>query len=100
MQNVRNLTALLVEFTDGSRGWVSYHASILQLTRIIVEVTVGEPAAVAAAVLRVLHQRHSTQDAVAEYFAASDPKWPGYKEVGYFEAFRRIEMVKNVKRDT
>lgn len=100
MQNVRNLTALLVELNDGSRGWVSYHASILQLTRIIVEVTVGDPATVGAAVLRVLHQRHSTQDAVAENFAASDPKWPGFQEVGYFEAFRRIEMVKDVKHDT
>lgn len=97
MQNVRNLTALLVELADGSRGWVSYHASILQLTRIVVEATAGEPAAVAAAVLRVLHQRHATQDAVAENFAASDPKWPGFQEVGYFEAFRRIEMVKVIR---
>jgi ribosomal protein S18 acetylase RimI-like enzyme len=97
MQNTRNLTALLVELSDGSRGWVSYHASILQLARIVVETMSGDPAAVAAAVLRVLHQRHATQDAVAENFAAFDLKWPGFQEVGYFEAFRRIEMVKVIR---
>jgi ribosomal protein S18 acetylase RimI-like enzyme len=97
MQNARNLTALLVELSDGSRGWVSYHASILQLTRIVVETMVGNPAAVAGAVLHVLHQRHATQDAVAENFAVADPKWAGFQEVGYFEAFRRIEMVKPMR---
>lgn len=94
MQNVRNLSALLVELTNGGRGWVTYHAGLLQLTRIVVEVTVGDPAEVAGIVLKVLHQRHKRQDAIAENVPSADPKWPGFEEVGYFDSFRRIEMVR------
>lgn len=93
MQNVRNLSALLVEMEDGGRGWVTYHAGLLQLTRIIVEVTAGDPTTVTAAVLHVLHQRHKRQDAIAENLP-DDARWPGFQQAGYFDAFRRIEMVK------
>ena len=65
-QNVRNLSALLVELRNGGRGWVTYHADMLQLTRIIIEVTAGDPTEVAEAILNVLHQRHKRQDAIIE----------------------------------
>ncbi|MCA9900504.1 MAG: GNAT family N-acetyltransferase [Ardenticatenaceae bacterium] len=90
-QNVRNLSALLVELKNGGRGWVTYHAGLLQLTRLIVEVTVGNPTEVAEAVLTVLHQRHKRQDAIAENLC-EDEKWLGFQKVGYFDSFRRIEM--------
>ncbi len=94
LQNVRNLSALLVELHDGGRGWVTYHGGLLQLTRIIVEVTMGDPVEVTASILHVLHQRHKRQDAISENIPADDPKWPGYELVGYFDSFRRIEMVR------
>lgn len=96
MQNVRNLSALLVELNNGGRGWVTYHAGLLQLTRIIVEVTVGDPREVTTAVLQVLHQRHKRQDAIAENIPADDPIWPGFEQVGYFDAFRRVEMLRQL----
>ncbi|RMG90499.1 MAG: GNAT family N-acetyltransferase [Chloroflexi bacterium] len=95
MQNARNLSALLVELENGGRGWVTYHAGLFQLTRIVVEVTVGDPQEVTWAVLHTLHQRYKRQDAVAENLC-DDEKWPGYERVGYFDAFRRIEMVKTL----
>lgn len=96
MQNVRNLSALLVELENGGRGWVTYHAGLLQLTRIVVEVTVGDPAEVTAAVLYVLHQRHKRQDAIAEN-VPNDERWLGFKQAGYLDAFRRIEMTKPLR---
>ncbi|WP_420644128.1 GNAT family N-acetyltransferase [Candidatus Leptofilum sp.] len=90
-QNVRNLSALLVELKNGGRGWVTYHAGLLQLTRLIVEVTVGDPAEVTETVLAVLHQRHKRQDSIAENLC-EDPKWIGFQKAGYFDSFRRIEM--------
>jgi len=90
-ENVRNLSALLVETHDGGRGWVTYHAGLLQLTRIIVEVTVGDEADVAESVLSIMHQRHKRQDAIAENFCG-DGLWEGYQRAGYFDSFRRIEM--------
>lgn len=94
-QNSRNLSALLVELHNGGRGWVSYHAGLLQLTRIVVEVTVGDETEVAESVLSVLHQRHKRQDAIVENFSP-DAAWEGFQRVGYFESFRRIEMRKDL----
>lgn len=95
LQNVRNLSALLVELHDGGRGWVTYHAGILQLTRIIVDVTAGDPREVTAVILNALHQRHKRQDAIAENLC-DDAQWEGFQQAGYFDSFRRIEMVKEM----
>jgi ribosomal protein S18 acetylase RimI-like enzyme len=95
-QNVRNLSALLVELHDGGRGWVTYHAGLLQLTRIVVEVTVGDLCEVTESVLSVMHQRHKRQDAIAENFC-DDGIWQGFQQVGYFESFRRVEMKKEIQ---
>jgi hypothetical protein len=96
LQNTRNLSALLIEMTDGSRGWITYHASLFQLTRILVEVTAGDPISVTAACLNVLHHRHQRQDAKTENLL-DDEQWIGYQQAGYMESFRRIEMVKKLK---
>lgn len=95
MRNVRNLSALVVEFTNGRKGWVTYHASILQLTRIIVEVEHGDLTDTTAAILSVLHERYQHQDAKTENLP-DDAQWQGFVQVGYFDSFRRIEMVKNL----
>lgn len=92
MHNLRNLSALLVEMNNGGRGWVTYHAGLLQLTRIVVEVVAGDPAEVAATVLHVLHRRHKRQDAIVENIF-DDALWQGYQAAGYFDAFHRIEMM-------
>lgn len=96
LQNVRNLSALIVELKDGSRGWITYHAGLLQLTRILVEVTAGDPVEVTAACLNVLHQRHKRQDAKTENIL-DDEQWAGYKKAGYIESFRRLEMIHKIK---
>lgn len=89
--HVKNLSALVVELEDGGRGWVTYHAGLLQLTRVIVEVTAGDPIAVTAAILYMLHHRHKRQDTITENLF-DEVQYQGFREVGYFEAFRRIEM--------
>ncbi len=94
-QNVRNLSALLVELENGGRGWVTYHAGLLQLTRIIVEVTVGDEAEVTESVLSIMHQLHKRQDAIAENFCDGGI-WHGFQRIGYFDSFRRIEMKKDM----
>jgi hypothetical protein len=96
VQNAAGVSALVVETDDGGAGWVTYKASLLRLTRIIADVQQGNPAAVTATILRTLHAYYPTQDAIAENIPADDPKWAGYLDAGYFEAFRRIEMVRDM----
>lgn len=95
LRHVRNLSALVVELTNGRKGWVTYHASILQLTRIIVEVEHGDPTDTTAAILSVLHDRYQNQDTTTENLP-DDAQWQGFRQAGYFDSFRRLEMVKNL----
>ena len=90
-----HLSGMLVEFYDGSRGWISYHVTTLQLTRISVEIIRGEPAKTTANLLELMHHLHAAQDAVIENIP-DDERWAGYQQAGYFEVFRRIEMVRDL----
>jgi ribosomal protein S18 acetylase RimI-like enzyme len=96
LRNDGEVSALVVETKEDGLGWVTYKTSLLRLTRIVVDVTYGDPAAVAAAALQTLHEFYPTQDAIAENIPSDDSKWPGFLAAGYFEAFRRIEMVKDM----
>jgi ribosomal protein S18 acetylase RimI-like enzyme len=90
-EHVKNLSALVIELENGGRGWVTYHAGLLQLTRVIVEVTAGDVIDVTAAILHMLHHRHKRQDTITENLF-NEVQYQGFRKVGYFEAFRRVEM--------
>ncbi|MBK7216248.1 MAG: GNAT family N-acetyltransferase [Candidatus Promineofilum sp.] len=93
LHQMPHLSGILVEFHDGSRGWVTYLATTLELKRIAVEVTSGAPVVVTACLLELLHRLHAAQDAVVENIP-DDERWQGFQRAGYFEVFRRIEMVR------
>lgn len=95
MAHLQNLSALLLELEGGGRGWVCFHADLLQLTRMVVHVEAGDPAEVSAAILRTLHRHYKRQDAKIENIP-DDEIWSGFVRAGYFESFRRIEMVKDL----
>jgi len=90
-----NLEALYVECENGSQGWVAYEASDLQLKHVVVEILAGDASKVAGAILKALHKRFPHQDSIMENLPANDPTWEGFNATGYFDVFRRIEMVKN-----
>ncbi|MFZ0547530.1 MAG: GNAT family N-acetyltransferase [Candidatus Promineifilaceae bacterium] len=94
MRNVPNLSAFMIETSNGGRGWVSYNASMFLLTRIYVDVLEGDIPSVTAAALLTLHRYNPVQDAIMENMSTDDPRWQGFTAMGYFEAFRRIEMVR------
>lgn len=96
LEKVTDLSSLVVETTEGGGAWVTFKTSLLRLTRIVLNVFEGPPVAVAATLLETLHEFFPTQDAIAENIPAQAPFWPGFEQVGYFEAFRRIEMVKEM----
>ena len=93
LHQTTHLTGILVEFQDGSQGWVSYQATTMQLKRINVTVTHGAPSHVTANLLDIMHRLHTAQDAIVENIP-DDERWRGFRQAGYFEVFRRIEMVR------
>lgn len=92
LHEIPHLSGIWVEFQNGSEGWISYQATTLQLKRIWVEVLRGDPAQVTSDLIGIMHRLHGSQDAVVENIP-EDEQWPGYLQAGYFEVFRRIEMV-------
>jgi ribosomal protein S18 acetylase RimI-like enzyme len=86
-----HLNGISVEFRNGSKGWISYQATTLQLKHIWVEVVSGDPTQVTADLLGIMHRLHASQDAVIENIP-DDEQWHGFIQSGYFEVFRRIEM--------
>ncbi|MGD8585685.1 MAG: GNAT family N-acetyltransferase [Chloroflexota bacterium] len=96
-QHAAHVKGMLVDIEGGGRGWVVYQSGEFQLSHIVLEVLKGDPAQVTASVLRALHRKSPTQDAVMENLPTDSAYWPGFLSVGYFEAFRRTEMVKQFK---
>lgn len=94
LHELSHLSGILIEFRDGSQGWVTYQATTLQLKRISVEVIRGDPARTTADLLEFMHRLHASQDAVIENIP-DDGQWAGFQRAGYFEVFRRIEMVRD-----
>ncbi|HSH05173.1 MAG TPA: GNAT family N-acetyltransferase [Anaerolineae bacterium] len=97
LENVPNLKGLLIETKNGECGWVAFDLGRFQLTHVYVEVTYGDPSYVAAVILQALHNQHPLKDTVIENVPTHDPMWPGFQRLGYFDAFRRIEMVKQME---
>ncbi len=91
--NIAGLSGLMVELKDGSRGWVVYHVGMYKLDNIVVEVLEGDLAEVTTAVLSALHNHHPNRDSSAANLP-EDEQWEGFKRAGYYDSFRRIEMVK------
>ncbi len=96
-ETLRNLDDLLVKrivFQSGWEGRLFYELTTLQIKRVIVQVINGPAEQVTAASLAWLHQEHLMPDAVCENFEVNDPRIKGYLRAGYFESFRRVEMVR------
>jgi hypothetical protein len=94
MCHIAALAGLWIKMPGGrGEGWVSYRLSAHQLNYVLIEVEAADPGTVAACTLGLLHSRYATLDAVIENLPADSACWPGYQDAGYFETFRRVEMV-------
>ena len=90
--NAGNLSAFYATLADGSVGWLVYQNTVFQLGRLIIQTEAGDPLNVARVLLNQLPCTHPVQDTKTENLPVDDPHWPAFKELGYLEMFRRIEM--------
>ncbi len=91
--NITGLSGLMVKLKDGSCGWAVYHVGMYKLENIVVEVLEGDLEEVTTAVLYALHDHHPNRDSTAANLL-EDEQWKGFKKAGYYDSFRRIEMIK------
>lgn len=92
MTNSPSLRGIRMVLPDGSSGWVLFKQKLLQLTNILVHTERGEPRVVGRQLLLHLHHLHKRMDTHAENIDINSPHLPAFYALGYFEAFRRIEL--------
>lgn len=90
--NAYDVSGLRIMLADDSRGWLVYQRQRFLLTRFAIKTEMGESAAVAYALLTHLHSQYPRLDTQLENIQVNDPHLPAYYQMGYVEAFRRIEM--------
>jgi ribosomal protein S18 acetylase RimI-like enzyme len=90
--NSSEISGFYATLNDGSRGWMVYQRQKFLLSRFVFHTETGNPVKVASALLSHLHQQYPRLDTYVENIHSNNPHLPAFYEVGYIEAFRRIEM--------
>ena len=90
--NAQEVSGLHVTLADDSQGWLIYQRQKFILTRFAYKTEAGNPSTVAYAFLSHLHHQYPRLDTHLENIQVNDPHLPAFYEMGYVEAFRRIEM--------
>ncbi len=84
------------QLPEGHRGWMIFRKQKFYLTHFVLHTEAGDPLQVARALLSNLHNKYPILDTHVENIAEDDPHLPVFQDFGYLEAFRRIEMYRDV----
>jgi len=95
MENASMFQGFAIELKDGTRGWMVYRHKKHSISHFVFHTENGNPVKMARNILLYLHFQHHRMDAYAENFFANDPHLSAFFDLGYFEAFRRVEMIKD-----
>ncbi len=87
-----SLQGMRLKLPSGHEGWVTYQSAPLQLGYLLLHTPAPVRNEMTRNLLYHLHKLHPMQDTKVENVAALDLRWPVFQELGYVEAFRRIEM--------
>jgi len=93
--NTGDAMGLRCELSRGDRGWMVFRKQRFYLSHFVLHTEAGDPFRVAYALLRLVHGRFPGLDTHTENIASDDPHLPAFWDLGYVEAFRRIEMVRH-----
>ncbi len=99
MRNASIFQGLFIELPEGSQGWLLFRHKKFSITHLVLHTEQGNPVAVARNLLVYLHQLYRRMDTYAENILVDDPHLPALEDLGYFEAFRRIEMVRQCPKN-
>lgn len=95
MENASMFQGFALKLKSGAKAWMVYRHKKHSITHFVFHTERGNPAKMARNLLLYLHLQYHRMDAYAENFFADDPHLSAFFDLGYFEAFRRIEMTNN-----
>jgi ribosomal protein S18 acetylase RimI-like enzyme len=90
--NAGDARGLEVSLSHGERGWLIFRQQKFLLSHFVIRTESGNPETVAAALITNLYSYYSHIDTYIENLPADDPHLQALTQMGFFEAFRRIEM--------
>ncbi len=93
MENASMFQGFALTMKSGAKAWMVYRHKKHSITHFVFHTERGNPAKMARNLLLYQHLQYHRMDAYAENFFADDHHLPAFFDLGYFEAFRRIEMV-------
>lgn len=82
---------------NGEEAWLAYEAAEGKLSRLTYQLPDINPAHTLTLLLRHLHHQHPTLKTYTENIPADDPALPAFSALGYTEAFRRNEMLRQAE---
>ncbi|GAB4546838.1 MAG: hypothetical protein OHK0023_07110 [Anaerolineae bacterium] len=89
--NAGGLCGARMTFADGESGWLIHQRQPFQITHISI---CDRPSRrMLEGLLYSLHSENPTQDTKTENVPVDSAVWPVMQEFGYFEVFRRTEMI-------
>ena len=94
-QHSGDVQGLQVE-TPGSRGWMIFRRQKFLLSHFVMHTEEGDPYTVGMEFLSHLHQKFPLMDTYVENIDQNDPHLQALVDCGYIEAFRRIEMYRDL----
>jgi ribosomal protein S18 acetylase RimI-like enzyme len=95
--NSGDALGLRCSLPDGHHGWMIFRKQKFYLTHFVLHTEAGDPLQVAQALLANLHNKYPILDTHIENIAEDDPHLPVFEGFGYLEAFRRIEMYRDIE---
>ncbi len=93
MGNASMFQGVDLTLKSGAKAWMVYRHKKHSITHLVIHTERGNHAKMARSLLLYLHLQYLRMDAYTENIFAGDPHLPAFFDLGYFEAFRRIEMV-------
>jgi hypothetical protein len=92
LSNAVEVSGLRITLPNAGEGWLVYQRQKFLLTRFAFKTQSGEPVDLARAFLSHLHHQYPRLDTHLENIQVNDPHLTAFREAGYVESFRRVEM--------
>lgn len=92
--NAGDAQGLEIRLPGGDHGWMVFRHQKFMLSHFVIHTTCGDSGAVTAALATTLYNRFPHVDTYMENLPAEDPHLPSLLQMGFFEIFRRVEMVR------
>lgn len=92
LHQIRGMAGFQLQSQGEVHAWMVFHRNFSRISRLIFGTKHEDPVFLMRELLAHLHTDHPDLDTYAENIPADDPHLPAFKELGYTEVFRRVEM--------